>query len=131
VEDADHLQLLDDGCQSSQLVHTEVDRELEEGGWRDEDLVGVVFEILVREEQNRDRQRRSCTIRSAKVQDSRMESLAVGSVGLKADHALQRAECLEDTSSGEDGHPDPRPYCACQGRQHELEQMPGLGTKLG
>ena len=111
-------------------MHTEAGREWEEEGSRDEDLVGVVFGILVREGQSRGHQRRSCMIRLGKAQDSRMESLVVGSAGPKVDHALQRVECLEDTSSGEDGHPDLRPYCACQGRQHELEQMPELGTRL-
>jgi hypothetical protein len=60
-----------------------------------------------------------------------MEILVEQFVVLKVDRALRRAGCPEDTSSGEDDHLGLHPYYACQGKQHELGRMPGLGKKLG
>lgn len=60
-----------------------------------------------------------------------METLVEQFAVLKVGRALRRAGSPEDTSLGEGDRLGQHPYCACQGKQHELGRMLGLGKKLG
>ena len=110
----------------------EVGLERAEEGWKDEVLVGAVFETPRCEPEDRDRHCRSHMSQSEMGQDThRMSFAGEAELVQVVDHGHRRVGYLGDISLGEVFHQGQPPYYAYRGRRRELEQTLELVTRLG